>query len=847
MSLSTTTGGGGGMGLSTAAMAHQAGPSAMARIRQAPRVPPGSNAGGPGGVPVNAAALGADQVCDKRLQKLARKTSHLPVVGVDIAGSGHVCYQDPVSHAVTGLGKGLGNDLSLSVGTGEDISGYKVVRKYLTKGNNATALLEQHAISNDNSISNKNKKLQITVQRPHSVLGVRRCSELDKSLKEFYHVSDNKTTSNIGKAIEQVDSNTEVTLQDQAMDGSAPKGDDYDRVSFSVPLHASKKPLTMLPEEAVGMMLLKAKASVYDKMAMLNKQNKQDKTKQEKQEPLMDSDWLESVPVALAVPGYASTDCAMEAFKEVVVGTAKATVGELVADPAALLFPRSACAATAALFCLPSANTNPGQPRILPSKLFSLFVAEKQRLAKRAQADKLPSEGNHLLPLLVTLGVTAEGLELAGMLLVSEDQRPLPQCCDLPIDELRYLHCVNKRFPSLNPEPSQLTHHIHHALEDLSHSLTLTLTSATPFAVLLYADSLQTMHLLETTTAPFYKPDQVVMVHSREDAVAFGAALMAAAACARASPSVQLTTVCTASVGVKISYGEGLSTVKTVFDFDRRLPAGPYTLEFSALEAAAIQAHGTTLLDQDDHDAYHKLLKPFQGHQGIAKREKAALALSVQIVQQSQRGGQWIPLGDVLRPLVYFKPSDTDDDEDDSKKTKIACETANLELRLRNEGILVTSLEQDGVSIVQALKNSRLSTLQWYATLLFCILFFGGFLVKSYWEDAVFQRDTKRVLAYYRRAVPGSMHDGDEHGARYLVYKYRNKKAKLWTRLEKKYDYPIPEDWDAFVAEVEAEKRHAKTVEPEEEQEEENLDNAKNVKTPDEEQSQDDVDDNDEL
>lgn len=37
------------------------------------------------------------------------------------------------------------------------------------------------------------------------------------------------------------------------------------------------------------------------------------------------------------------------------------------------------------------------------------------------------------------------------------------------------------------------------------------------------------------------------------------------------------------------------------------------------------------------------------------------------------------------------------------------------------------------------------------------------------------------------------------------MYKYQNKKDKLWARLEKKYGYPIPHDWDLFVKEVQDE------------------------------------------
>lgn len=66
--------------------------------------------------------------------------------------------------------------------------------------------------------------------------------------------------------------------------------------------------------------------------------------------------------------------------------------------------------------------------------------------------------------------------------------------------------------------------------------------------------------------------------------------------------------------------------------------------------------------------------------------------------------------------------------------------------------------------------------------------------MKSYWEEHVFQRDTKRLLAYYKHVIPGSMSDGDQQNARYLVWKYRYKKQKLWKNLEKKYGEPVLEE-----------------------------------------------------
>lgn len=103
-------------------------------------------------------------------------------------------------------------------------------------------------------------------------------------------------------------------------------------------------------------------------------------------------------------------------------------------------------------------------------------------------------------------------------------------------------------------------------------------------------------------------------------------------------------------------------------------------------------------------------------------------------------------------------------------------------------------------SVVQATKSARWSAIQWYLGVGFAILFFGGFFVKSWWEDRVFQRDTRRLLAYYKHALPGSMLDGDPQNARYVVYKYRNKKDKLWKGLEKKYQIPVllEHEWEDY-------------------------------------------------
>lgn len=106
-------------------------------------------------------------------------------------------------------------------------------------------------------------------------------------------------------------------------------------------------------------------------------------------------------------------------------------------------------------------------------------------------------------------------------------------------------------------------------------------------------------------------------------------------------------------------------------------------------------------------------------------------------------------------------------------------------------------------SVVQATKSARSNALKFYIGVLLAVLFFGGFLAKSYWEEYTFNRDVKKLLAYYKHVLPGSIADGDEHNAMVIVWKYRHKKQKLWDSLERKYLYAVREvdEWEGFLEE----------------------------------------------
>eukprot|EP00978_Attheya_sp_CCMP212_P020975 scaffold60718_cov59-Attheya_sp.AAC.7 len=107
-------------------------------------------------------------------------------------------------------------------------------------------------------------------------------------------------------------------------------------------------------------------------------------------------------------------------------------------------------------------------------------------------------------------------------------------------------------------------------------------------------------------------------------------------------------------------------------------------------------------------------------------------------------------------------------------------------------------------------------------------------MFKSYWDEHVLQRDTERVLQFYKHMAPNSYAAGDERNARYLVWKYRGKKDRLWRRLEVKYNHPVLNPWE-----------WPDEPEKEEEEDEIDLDNDKSEKT--DEEPKDDTQDEPDL
>jgi hypothetical protein len=233
---------------------------------------------------------------------------------------------------------------------------------------------------------------------------------------------------------------------------------------------------------------------------------------------------------------------------------------------------------------------------------------------------------------------------------------------------------------------------------------------------------------------------------------------------------------------------------KVIFDFDRRVPAGPYQIDITAAECAAHVKYCTENRKKfksiEDENTLSEMADALRGSKGIPEREEAALQLRFRVYQKASRTGDWIRVGDEMKPLT-IKHSQKDEGND-----RVAIESAVFEISLNSVGMLTTKFVTNGETIVQATKSARNSKLLRWGSIIGAVSFMGFFMIKSYVDERIFDRDTERVLNFYRRAAKNSMHDGDVHGARYLVWKYKGKKAKLWRRLEVKYSIPVKHSWE---------------------------------------------------
>eukprot|EP00536_Pseudo-nitzschia_multiseries_P013902 jgi/Psemu1/261814/estExt_Genewise1Plus.C_6290039 len=675
----------------------------------------------------------------------------MPIVAIDLYSNEPIVSSFPPK-AKDGPDDGLAPSVvgkmkdKIALKTSE--ASHKTFRKWLSKSKGYEDLQSDVFTKLDD-------KSAVVIQSPELWMGLRRIEEGPEYLNKMVNCDDSNTPA----FAEETSQGVGISLANGTLDGSVPEGDDFDRVVCKVRLHESKKALTVLPEEMLQLMLNQAQYHVSRKV-IAESGSGGDKD---------DMDSIMNYPCAIAVPGPYCNDQSVEALMDATNGTG-------------VFFQRSLCALAGSL--LPGSDE---KPNLLMNHIHSIL----QQRQKEHQLELIKNSDATFddSTLLLLAGVSKDTTECTAIEISSGDGEKF--AC--PYTNFKVICSVSYRHE--DPE-SILNKCFAELFETLDHVAS---DAPTPTAMVSYGSIAEQKNIqvkwdkqkkgLETW-------EEIPHFSTKQDCVANGTGLLAGVSHGRllnlvqvpnkkkpkAQLALQTMNVAPVAVGVMMNYHGGKegkwTPVKTIFDFDRRVPAGPFSIELSAAECA-IRREGK--ISDDSDEKFFKAVTDKEAARYIPEREQAALNLRVQVVQKFTRDGKWIKIGDTMSPLVVV--------EKDEEKT--ACEKVSLELSLGVSGLITQCLVGDRESVVQATKSARWSAIQWYLGVAFAILFFGGFLVKSYWEDRVLERDTRRLLAYYKHVLPGSMLDGDVQNARYVAYKYRNKKHKLWKGLEKKYDIPV--------------------------------------------------------
>lgn len=632
-------------------MGHQA--TAMARPAAAP--PPGTSIPGMGAPSTSIAALGADLVDKSQLSmKQVRNVSHLPIVAIDMYGTDPMVASFPAkpSEPDLSLRATLVGKYQPQISFQQTETAHKTLRKYLTKDKTYDELRK-------NALATSSTKDTVTIEKPHQWMGMRRLADTPDFIKKTNNVVMREGDNNSGatSAISEEASLDSVHVTNGALDGvSAPEGDDFDRVVYKVRLTSSKKAVTLLPEEVNTLVLTVAQASVARKTDA-------------EEDP-------SEYPLAIAVPAWACQDTCMEAWMDSVAG--------------GVFFQRSIAALCGSL--------QPGANEKTPNQILDRISTVTQALQKQHQ--KL-NDGTRFEyePLVVMVGASADGVECTAVQ-VSDVQNNIPACLFG-----NYKVLCNSSYPTKDGMATidRCMEEVYNQLEEVAPEL------EGPIAFVPYGTNkdqiAELVKTLEKSRTKLDSWEKVPVLPAKVDCVPIGTAVLGAVTHGRlatlitnannkpkAALAMRIHNVATGAVGVRMSYKKGTWTpVKTIFDFDRRVPAGPYPIELTAAQCAAVlQAAGEKhdWSKEVSPDAVEAAQKDVEGSKGIPVREVAAMAFKIQIVQKLSRDSEWVQVGNTMMPLTKI-------DEKSKEEKRVGCEKISLELSLNSTGVITSSLVGD--------------------------------------------------------------------------------------------------------------------------------------------------------
>jgi hypothetical protein len=660
MSLATT----GGIGAAGGA----GGPGAMAMAHQAHQMqnaaPPPPDAGdyadtGHGASMPSAGVLGAD-LMDKQhglSLKYVRNSSELPIVAIDLFSSEPLVAYFPKKPEDPSIGVPpvLVGKMKAKIALKASEQSHKTFRKYLNHSKPYSSLKADCLARLDE------KDGVVVIEEPYHWLGMRRLEEAPDFLAKA--VADNSKH-----------------VANGSLEGPEPLGNDNDRVVYKVALNPSKKPITVLPEEAVELLLRQAQHHVHAKLVHTLK----DEVAQQHAD-----ETISLYPTAIAVPAWAAHDSSVEAVLE-------------AAGNGGVFFQRSVCALAGALLP-PLGEGSSGRPNPLLDRLEAVRAHMAKEYQRMSAKDPDAVYSDELT--LILLGMTSDGFE-ATAVQVSGIQDDPDTCLFGNIKVLS-----NVSYMSSDPigQVKRCTSELEASVQQIAPE------ADGPCAIVLYGTPAEQEKILKQWKKNLVDSStewkNVPAITSKSDCIALGTALLGAVTHGRqvilvsksddnsgkhrAELGIRVQNVAPAAVGYRINYrggdDEAWTPVKTIFDFDRRIPAGPYPLEFSAAECAVHRASagGDKMAQLSDED-FTKVTKEMQTKKHIPAREEAALALRLEIVQKWTRDGEWIKVGETMEPLVKLDEENLDSD---GEAKKVACESVTLDISLGVHGMLTSSLE----------------------------------------------------------------------------------------------------------------------------------------------------------
>lgn len=699
---------GGGMAV---AMAHQ--PHVMTQHIQAPQGANNSSGAGRGaGAPRSASGLAADVVDKNITAKQIRNSRHMPIVCMDLYGDGEIAYvaaegaaKDPNDNLFA-LGT-VGGSKSDLVVKRNDEGAYKALRKLLSKGEKGEGYYDR-AISASIATTMEDTDSVASIVRPHLLLGARRISQLHPhTLAHYPHSPEdlkpiNKKASLVSAAIQQFDdtsSQTGVAIRNQSLDGSSPpSGVDFDRVALQLDLMPKKKkPLTILPDEAVGILLAKARSMVQaDAQVRFPDESKEREDNNNDGEEEKDVEEYLNYPMAIAVPGWHTMDASVESHLEAILGSGSE----------GMVYHRTVAALAGAL--LPRGDAK--NPNKLMATIYQTNAAKTKALQEKEKKGKEPSpeetSAEARNPLVIAIGMTKDGIE--GMACLTSKFQNSQQAFVGSIQSLTEISIQHE-------DPISQTEYVLEEIMEESILKLLPKSNQVPCAIMTFGSN-SSQEKLKAAVKKVLKTKEeewgfssggvegnqnVPILSTREEAVAMGACLLAAGSHGRITDgsgqkvTVSVSNVSSCAVGVRLVYfsddeddvdTDNDDNIKVLFDFDRRLPATPYTLELKAAECAAIRARGKdNPVPADEHLSEEEVNK-FTGGRMIPVREEAAHAFKLQIVQKSERDGKWISVGDVIEPLHL---------KEDGEEGTVAIEEAHLQISVGPSGLIMTETYSD--------------------------------------------------------------------------------------------------------------------------------------------------------